>query len=94
MYLSILISPDRTKYMSSGHCCMYFCFVTFGVYIDLKKNYFDCAMKLEIQILLFAVYLSDINSKRLNVCIGYVDKVQSILIICAFKRVKIPCFLE
>ena len=38
MYLSILIPPDRTKYMSSGHCCMYFCFVTFGLYIDIEKN--------------------------------------------------------
>ena len=24
--------------MSSGHCCMYFCFVTFGVYIDIEKK--------------------------------------------------------
>ena len=40
MYLSILTPPpppDRTKYMSSGHCCMYFCFVT-GVYIDIGKK--------------------------------------------------------
>ena len=24
--------------MSTGYCCMYFCFVTFGVYIDLEKK--------------------------------------------------------
>ena len=24
--------------MSPGYCCMYFCFVTFGLYIDTEKN--------------------------------------------------------
>ena len=24
--------------MSLGHCCMSFCFVTFGVYIDIEKK--------------------------------------------------------
>ena len=24
--------------MSSGHCCTYFCFVTFGVYVDKEKK--------------------------------------------------------
>ena len=24
--------------MSSGHCCMYYCFVTFRVYIDIEKK--------------------------------------------------------
>ena len=40
MYLSLLIPPDKTKYMSPGHCRMCFCFVTFGVYIDLEKKSF------------------------------------------------------
>ena len=38
MYFAILISPDRTKYMSSGRCCMCFCFVTFDVYIEKEKK--------------------------------------------------------
>ena len=38
MYFNILISPDRTKYMSSGSCCMCFCFATFDVYIDKEKK--------------------------------------------------------
>ena len=24
--------------MLLGHCCMYFCFVTFGVHIDIEKK--------------------------------------------------------
>ena len=24
--------------MSSGHCCLCFCFVTFGVYADIEKR--------------------------------------------------------
>ena len=41
MYLNILIPPtprDSTKYVLSEHCCKYFCFFIFGVYIDIEKK--------------------------------------------------------
>ena len=37
-------------------------------------NFFDCVIKLEMQIPHFAVYLSDIDSKLVNLCIGDTDK--------------------
>ena len=37
-------------------------------------NLFDCVIKLEMQIPHFAVYLSDIDSKLVNLCIGDTDE--------------------
>ena len=52
MHLSILIPPDRTKYMSSGHCCMYFCFFSFGVYIDIEKKNRNTLQKKALRIII------------------------------------------
>ena len=47
--------------MSSGHCCMYFCFVTFGLYIDIEKKCLGDSMKKEI-------FASKIEQFHMSMC--------------------------